>query len=76
MRTASPRKIAMRRTQAYLVAKRRWAPPSVSGPPVWTLVIFDRLPKLHTVSFQIGDPAKLAKVVALAIWIDGDTIGV
>jgi hypothetical protein len=33
----------------------------------------DRLPKLDTISFRIGDPAKLSEVIAFAFWIDGDT---
>lgn len=35
--------------------------------------VADRLPKLDAVSFRVGDPAKLSKIIALAIWIDGDT---
>jgi hypothetical protein len=38
------------------------------------LVSCDRLPKLDTISFRIGDPAKLSEVIALAFWIDGDTL--
>src|ERR1700691_5546436 len=37
------------------------------------LVSCERLPKLDTISFQIGDPAKLSEVIAFAFWIDGDT---
>src|SRR4029077_6031807 len=33
----------------------------------------DRLPKLDTISFRIGDPAKISEVIAFAFWIDGDT---
>jgi hypothetical protein len=33
----------------------------------------NRLPKLDTISFRIGDPAKLSEVIAFAFWIDGDT---
>jgi len=33
----------------------------------------DRLPKLDTISFRIGDPAKLSEVIAFVFWIDGDT---
>ena len=33
----------------------------------------ERLPKLDTISFRIGDPAKLSEVIAFAFWIDGDT---
>src|SRR5271154_2439115 len=33
----------------------------------------DRLPKLDTISFRIGDPPKLSEVIAFAFWIDGDT---
>ena len=36
-------------------------------------VICGRLPKLDTISFRIGDPAKLSEVIAFAFWIDGDT---
>ena len=34
--------------------------------------VADRLPKLDAISFRIGDPAELSKVVAFAFWIDGD----
>jgi len=37
------------------------------------LVSCDRLPKLDTISFRIGDPAKLSEVIAFTFWIDGDT---
>ncbi len=33
----------------------------------------DRLPKLDTISFRIGEPAKLSELIAFAFWIDGDT---
>ena len=38
-------------------------------------LVADRLPELDAISFGIGDPAELSEVVALAIWIDGDTFG-
>src|ERR1017187_6716640 len=44
--------------------------------PIWVgsaSVSCDRLPKLDTISFRIGDPAKLSKIVAFAFWIDRDT---
>lgn len=32
----------------------------------------DRLPKLDTISFRVGDPAELSEVIAFALWIDRD----
>ena len=37
------------------------------------LTSYDRLPKLDTISFRIGYPAKLSEVIAFAFWINGDT---
>jgi hypothetical protein len=33
----------------------------------------DRLPKLDTISFWVGEPAKPSEIVAFAFWIDCDT---
>src|ERR1700722_6305614 len=30
----------------------------------------ERLPKFDTISFRIGDPAKLSEVIAFTFWID------
>jgi hypothetical protein len=35
----------------------------------------DGLPKLDTISFRVGEPAELSKIVALAFGIDRDTFG-
>src|SRR5581483_7325150 len=35
----------------------------------------ERLPKLDTISFRVGDPAKLSEIVAFAFWIDRHSLG-